>query len=220
MVNSHKKPGAAFLKKVVDVEAWYNKLEANLGVVLLFLMMFVMTFQIVQRFVFNSGNTWSEELARYMYIWFTLVTVSYALVRNAHIKVDACMSVFPRKVRPYIVVLGLIIIILYCIVMTKYGFAMIARNIRMGNISLGLHLPMWIVYLITPVCHILIALRAVQRLIMIYLGDDMEAPDEAEEAIKAAQAREEKDRLLSGDAKAEPANSATENHAAAKADQE
>jgi C4-dicarboxylate transporter DctQ subunit len=199
MAKLEKKPRIALLKKIVDEEAWYNKLEANFGVILLFLMMFVMTFQVVQRFVFNSGNTWSEELARYMYIWFTLVTVSYAILRNAHIKVDACMSVFPKKARSSVVVLGLVIIIIYCFFMTKYGFNMVVRNISMGNISLGLKLPMYIVYIITPLSHILIAIRCVQRLIMIYMGKDVEALDEAEEAIRAAQIREERDKALKGE---------------------
>lgn len=173
------------LERLVDVDAWFNKIEANFGVILLFLMMFIMTFQIVQRFVFNSGNTWSEEISRYMYIWFTLITVSYALLHGAHIKVDAFMKIFPKSVRPIIVVLGLLIIIAYSVVMIIFGIKMVALNKAMGNISLGLRLPMWIVYIITPLCHFLIIVRSIQRLIMIFLGSDVEPLDEAEAAIQA-----------------------------------
>ena len=176
----------SLLQRIVDVDAWYNKVEANIGVVFLFIMMFVMSFQVIQRFIFKSGNTWSEELSRYIYIWFTLITVSYAILHNAHIKVDACMAVWPKKIRPVIVVIGLLIIMAYCVLMVVFGIKMVRINLEMGNKSLGLHLQMGLVYLITPLSHVLIFLRCAQRLIMIYLGEDMKALDEAEEAIKAA----------------------------------
>lgn len=193
MATRKEKPGASVLRKIVDVNAWYNRIECEFGVALLWAMLICMSFQIIQRFVFGGGNTWSEEISRYMYIWFTLITVSYALLNNAHIKVDACMAVFPKKIRPYVIILGLLIIMAYCVVMVIYGVQMVQLNLAMGNVSLGLHLPMGIVYAITPLSHVVIFIRCIQRLIMIYLGEDVKDIDEAEEAIKAAQARDAAD---------------------------
>ena len=203
LAEKRKKPGESFLRKVVDVNAWYNRIEAEFGVALLFAMLICMTFQIVQRFIFSGGNTWSEEISRYMYIWFTLITVSYAILHNAHIKVDACMAVFPKKIRPAVVVLGLVVIIIYCGFMVKFGIDMVNLNFAMGNISLGLKLPMGAIYTITPLSHVLIGIRCIQRLIMIYLGNDIKEVDEAEEAIKAAQERETLDESAAVEASTE-----------------
>jgi TRAP-type C4-dicarboxylate transport system permease small subunit len=181
------KPGERFLRRVVDVNAWYNRIEEYIGIFFLFVMLFLMTYQVVARFVFSTGNTWSEELSRYTYIWFTLITVSLAVLHNAHIKIEAAMAVFPKKWRPTFVGLGMIILIVYCVLIVVFGTNMIKRNIRMGNVSLGLQLPMYVVYSIVPISHVLIIIRCVQRMIAIfYLDDGVKEVDEAEEAVKAA----------------------------------
>ncbi len=174
------------MEKIVDTNAWYNRIEEFIGVVLLFVMLFAMTWQVVLRFCFNTGNTWSEELSRYCYVWFTLITVSYALLNNAHIKIEAAMAVFPKKWHKYVVALGLLVIIFYCVVFVYYGMIFVIDNLRMDQVSLGLKVTMGYVYMILPLSHFLIGIRAIQRLILIFLGEDITAPDEAEEAIKAA----------------------------------
>jgi C4-dicarboxylate transporter DctQ subunit len=188
--------GERFLRSVVDVNAWYNRIEEYIGIFFLFVMLFLMTYQVVARFVFSTGNTWSEELSRYTYIWFTLITVSLALLHNAHIKIEAVMAVFPKKWRPKFVGLGMIILICYCVLIVAFGITMLKRNIKMGNVSLGLQLPMYIVYSIVPISHALIIIRCVQRMIaLFYLGDDIKEVDEADEAIKATRKNIEQDTL-------------------------
>jgi TRAP-type C4-dicarboxylate transport system permease small subunit len=178
---------------MIDVDAWYNRIEEYIGIFCLFVMLFAMTYQVVARFVFMTGNTWSEELSRYIYIWFTLITVSLAILHNAHIKIEAAMAVFPKRWRPKLVALGLVILIVYCLFVVFYGVKMIQRNIRMGNVSLGLQLPMWIVYSIVPISHVLMIIRSLQRLVGIYIGADVKDVDEAEEAVKLAQRNLEQD---------------------------
>ncbi|MDR1649552.1 MAG: TRAP transporter small permease [Synergistaceae bacterium] len=190
------KPGERFLRRVVDVNAWYNRIEEYISIFFLLIMLFLMTYQVVARFVFSTGNTWSEELSRYTYIWFTLITVSLALLHNAHIKIEVAMAVFPKKWRPKLMGLGMLILIFYCVLIVVFGVTMVKRNIRMGNVSLGLQLPMYIVYSIVPFSHVLIIIRCVQRMIaLFYLGDDIEEVDEAEEAVKAARKNLEKDAI-------------------------
>jgi TRAP-type C4-dicarboxylate transport system permease small subunit len=203
--NRNLRRGEIFLRRMVDVNAWYNRVEEYIGIFFLFVMLFLMTYQVVARFVFSTGNTWSEELSRYTYIWFTLITVSLAVLHNAHIKIEAAMAVFPKKWRPKLVGLGMIILIIYCIFIVVFGTTMVKRNIRMGNVSLGLQLPMYIVYSIVPISHALIIIRCIQRMILIfYLGDDVKEVDEAEEAIKAAQKNIEKDTLYQADHSVNP----------------
>jgi TRAP-type C4-dicarboxylate transport system permease small subunit len=196
---SDVKPAERFFRSALDVNAWYNRIEEFIGIIFLFAMLFIMTYQVVARFVFKTGNTWSEELSRYIYIWFTLITVSLAVLNNAHIKIEAAMAVFPKKWRPGLVALGFVILIAYCLFIVVFGISMVRRNIRMGNVSLGLQLPMYLVYSIVPLSHVLIIIRSVQRLIGIYLGENVKGVDEAEEAIKSARLRDAKDAAAHSD---------------------
>lgn len=134
--------------------------EAVIAVLLLAVMLVVLTGQVVGRYVFSSSNSWSEELARYLFVWFVMITASLACLENAHIKVDVAINLFPQKLRPWIECLGLLIFIVYALV-TAYLSGKYAVNMaKIGQVSQGLSLPMVYVYSAIPICHILMAIRS------------------------------------------------------------
>ena len=47
---------------------------------------------VVLRMVFNSGLTWSEELARYLFVAVTYIGAISAMRANAHMTVDMVLS--------------------------------------------------------------------------------------------------------------------------------
>ena len=66
----------------------------------------VLSFQVIMRYVFHSSLGWSEELARYMFVWLVFIGISYGAKVMRHIKIDAFLYLFPKCMRPYIVILG------------------------------------------------------------------------------------------------------------------
>ena len=73
------------------------------------------------RFVFHHTNSWSEELARYLFIWLVYLSASYAIYKNAHIKIDAVKNLYPKKIRKYIPILGNVIFFIYAVGITVYS---------------------------------------------------------------------------------------------------
>jgi len=60
---------------------------------------FALTLQIIMRYVFNSPLVWSEEFARYIYIWICFIGVGYGVRKNLHIKMEAFMNIFHHNVQ-------------------------------------------------------------------------------------------------------------------------
>lgn len=60
----------------------YDHLEEALLFVILTAMVAIIFIQVVMRYVFNNALSWSEELARYLYVWSTWVGVSYSARRG------------------------------------------------------------------------------------------------------------------------------------------
>lgn len=139
--------------------------EAVAAVALLVVMLLVLTGQVVGRYCFNRSNSWSEELSRYLFIWFVLITASLACLEGAHIKVDAAMGLFPPKVRTWIECLGLVVFIIYALVTAYFSGKYTWSMYQMGQVSQGLKLQMQYVYGAIPVCHCLMALRCGQWLV-------------------------------------------------------
>jgi TRAP-type C4-dicarboxylate transport system permease small subunit len=69
----------------------------NAVIVLALALMVVMVFSnVVLRYLFNSGITASEELARFCFIWLVFVGSVVAMKERAHLGVDSLISRLPR----------------------------------------------------------------------------------------------------------------------------
>ena len=76
-------------------------LDANLEkyccVVLMSVMTVIIFVQVVARYVFQNSLSWSEELARYIFIWLVYLGISYGCQMRKHIKIDAASTCFRRR---------------------------------------------------------------------------------------------------------------------------
>lgn len=142
----------------------FDKFEEVIGVALLAYMLVILTCQVILRFVFNSSNSWSEETARYLFVWFVYITASLAILKNAHIRIDAFLGMYPTGIVRGVVVLGYLLFFVYCMAIVHFSWAFTMQIRNAGQISMGLGTPMYLVYMALPVCHALMALRIIQRL--------------------------------------------------------
>ena len=83
-----------------------KKIDKNLERWVMFLLLAGMTLvlgiQIFCRFVLNNSLTWSEELARFMFIWSTFLSIGFCLKEGISLKIDTLISLFPKKVQAVI----------------------------------------------------------------------------------------------------------------------
>lgn len=54
---------------------------------------------VVLRYVFNSGLTWSEEMSRYFFVWMVFLGAIAALKDKMHLGVDIVVNALPRKLQ-------------------------------------------------------------------------------------------------------------------------
>ena len=146
------------------IRKYLDKIEEALAVAILSYMLCVLAYQIVLRFIFNSSNNWSEESARYLFVWFVYLTASLAILKNAHIRIDAALHLYPKKQIRAIIVFGYLLFIGYCAAVVWYSSLYCMNIYRSEQVSLGIGIPMYIVYLSLPVCHTLMIARILQRL--------------------------------------------------------
>lgn len=87
-----------------------KKIDENLERWIMFLLLagitLVLGIQIVFRFILNNSLTWSEELARFMFIWSTFLSIGFCLREGISLKIDTLISLFPKKVQAIILLLS------------------------------------------------------------------------------------------------------------------
>ena len=139
-----------------------NRTEEWIASVVLAFILLLLTYQVILRFVFQNTNSWSEELARYMFIWLVYLSASYAIYKNAHIKIDAAVKLYPKTVRKYVPILGNVIFLIYAIAVTFYSIDYCFDIFASHQVSMGLHVRMAYMYASIPVGHALMSLRLIQ----------------------------------------------------------
>ena len=139
-----------------------NRIEEWLTVALLVVALIVLSYQVFLRFVMNSGNSWSEELARYLFIWSVYTSASFAIISNAHIRIDAVVKLYPKAIRRFIPILADVIFLAYALAVTYFSTDYVMDLLSSGQVSMGLHVTMGYMYASIPVGHLLMSIRLVQ----------------------------------------------------------
>lgn len=84
----------------------------NLLIAVCLAVMSILVFlNVVLRYGFNSGITWSEEMARFLFIWLTFFGAIAALKDNEHLGMDTLLKKLPKGLKKIAYVLSNLIIL-------------------------------------------------------------------------------------------------------------
>lgn len=128
----------------------------------------VLTAQIVMRYVFNNSLTWSEELARYIYVWICFLGLSLGIMEGDHIRLEAFVNRFPAggqrlvEIFTSLVAFGFFALILP----TSFQFAMALQSVP----SSAMGIPMSWVTLSVPVGLVLAEVALAARIVGLILN--------------------------------------------------
>lgn len=135
--------------------AWRARLDRTLESVLVALMGLMtvnVVWQVASRFVLRSPSNFTDELARYLFIWLGLLGAAYAAGRHLHLAVDA----FTIRLRPATQqrlrrLSALMLSLFGLLVLVVGGSRLVYITWVLGQRSASLQVPMALVYLALPV---------------------------------------------------------------------
>ena len=146
------------------VKAFFNHLEQYIAVLCLTLMLIVLTYNTISRYLFHVTVSWAEEMCAYGQIWLVYIAVSYAVKENAHICIDSVMGLYPKKLKGIILTAGLIAWFIFGVIMVIEGAKYTMDTFIKGGRAISVPVPIWLVYLAIPVGHVLLSVRLLQQI--------------------------------------------------------
>lgn len=149
------------MKKIIDC---YDKLEKNVLIASLLASTLVLFLQVIMRKVFNNSLSWSEELARFVFMWQIWLGVSIAQRQGSHIQIDLIFKFVRDKKAKAVRVLVALLNIAFCAFMVYVGWEVVSTQISMGKVSPAMRIPMWVVYFSLPFSFFVTMLRYIQAL--------------------------------------------------------
>ena len=138
--------------------------EDYILVVLMSVMTVVIFIQVLMRYVFKNSLSWSEELARYLFVWLSYLSISYGIKNRKHVKIEAALHLFPKKLRPYVVIIGDMVTLIWSIFVVTTGWVMTQKVLASGQTSPAMSFPMYIIYFAPCLGYMLSAIRTVQTI--------------------------------------------------------
>lgn len=160
-------------RSIQKVDKCLSMIENAVIILGLSAMFLILLAQVIMRYVFSRPLTWSEEAARFIFVYVSFIGISYAYRQKGHIRMEVVVNLFPQAVRRGLeVLINLGTIVLFCY-MIPFSFRFI--GIQAGVKATATHIPMSIVYTALPLGMALSCVRLLISSLRIVWGEEENA---------------------------------------------
>ncbi|CDX04876.1 Sialic acid TRAP transporter permease protein SiaT [Desulfitobacterium hafniense] len=130
----------------------------------------LITLQVINRYVLTFAdianiNVWSEELARYVFIWVSYIGAALVIKKRANINVDAVTRILPVSFSKVLNLVSSLLTFVLFYILIKGGIATITMQVTNHQVTPAMGIPMYIPYLAVPLGISLMFFRTLQNII-------------------------------------------------------
>ncbi len=132
-------------------------------IIVIFAIMIAVTFaQVVSRYVLLAPLAWSEELARYCFVWIVFLGATLGLEQGVHIGVDILTTLLPLTLQRWLQRLNEVLILAFTLVIIAASLPVIEANRLQYSPAMGFQMAK--VYLAIPLGMAVMALLILGKL--------------------------------------------------------
>jgi TRAP-type C4-dicarboxylate transport system permease small subunit len=119
--------------------------------------------QVFVRYVLEQPLPWTDEVARYCFVWASFLAAAVIVGRGEHFNIDFMLEALPHRARSLLRLLGTALCIGFALILVVYGYRWSAR--LMFARSSVLELPQGLIYAVVPISAAYMALHLVLQLV-------------------------------------------------------
>lgn len=117
-----------FVRAFTKFDNILAKGEAWLLITLVAVMTGVVFLQVVYRYLLTQPLHWSEEMARYLFVWISLLGAALSMQRRGHFGMDFFFRMLPRRGRRFIAYLVYLLVGIVVLVLLVYGIVLVGKT--------------------------------------------------------------------------------------------
>lgn len=138
--------------RTLAIHNYLNRLLEPLLLGGLAVLVLVVLWQVFSRYVLQSPSTTTDELARFLLIWLTLLGAAWVVGQRGHLAIDLLSDNLTAKNAYRLERLLVLLIALFaCAVLVIGGSNLVHVTLRLAQTSTVLQVPMGYIYLALPV---------------------------------------------------------------------
>ncbi len=139
---------------------------ATFAVIAISVVMVLVTLaQVIFRYVISAPLPWSEEMARYCFVWIVFLGGAIGFSRGIHLGVDLFVNRLPARFRTGLETLSHVLIACFAAAVVYASYPVISMNMLQRSPALGVQMS-WI-YIAIPISMCLIFLICAERILII-----------------------------------------------------
>ncbi|MGR0278870.1 TRAP transporter small permease [Marinomonas dokdonensis] len=137
--------------------------------------------QVVLRYVFGTGLTWTEEVSSISMVWAVYMGASLGIRERYHVRILAFVMLFPKKISLIFIILGDVVLLSFCIFMIVAGYDYLYLLWSQPSYTPSLKIDLFWPHSIVVFGYILIIFRLLQLYCKWFFSDRKIAPGMPEE---------------------------------------
>ena len=155
----------------MTIKKFINNFEEYFIVWTMAIMTVLVFLQVVMRYVFANSLSWSEEMARFIFLWLSWIGASYAVKERSHFRVEMFANMIQGTARKYFECFILIFWFIFSLFLTWFGTELLLFLHDSGQFSAAMEIPMTLPYASVPVGCGLMSIRLLIEIYKIFRGE-------------------------------------------------
>ena len=126
---------------------------------------FLITLQVILRYIFNYSISWAEEFTRFAIVWMSFIAIGMGIRKGGHICVETLLLLLSDRWKRCVISLMGALGVSFGIILISIGSSLVYRIYSRGQVSPAMEIPMFIVYVCVPLGGLTSAFRFLELLL-------------------------------------------------------
>ena len=148
---------------------YYNKLvkySGYLASALFIAIGFIVSYEVIMRYLFNSPTIWVNEVSRFLQIWATYLALTYSFHKKDFIRITVIYDRLNENGKKILDFISFIFILTFSSFVVYFGWLIAYDSLKVGRTSSTiLDVPSFLTELAIPLCFAFLVLRVILEVI-------------------------------------------------------
>ena len=123
---------------------------------------FIVSYEVIMRYLFNSPTIWVNEVSRFLQIWATYLALTYSFHKNDFIRITVIYDRLNENGKKILDFISFIFILIFSCFVVYYGWLIAYDSLKVGRTSSTiLDVPSFLTELAIPLCFAFLVLRVI-----------------------------------------------------------
>ena len=123
---------------------------------------FIVSYEVIMRYLFNSPTIWVNEVSRFLQIWATYLALTYSFHKKDFIRITVIYDRLNENGKKLLDFISFVFIIIFSSFVVYYGWLIAYDSLKVGRTSSTiLDVPSFLTELAIPLCFGFLVLRVI-----------------------------------------------------------